>query len=279
MRFLLLSAALCASAAPASADLVFKSHGKVVRVATLDELSALVPSQDVLIWEPHEKKNETFKAFPVAALFAKIYGPDWSKSEEALFTCTDGFQPSLPTAEFGRHQGYLAFARADGSDFSAVNPDSNEKVPLGPFYLVWDNIKDAALRGQGTIPGWPYQVSTVDLIQFADRFPHMAPPAGSSASATRGFLQFRKRCLSCHTVNGEGGMKGVELNFPANPTEYWKADWLKRWITDPKSVRYNTEMHPFDRDNPAWEKDRDDVIAYLKAMTKAKQRPEEPKAP
>ena len=212
-------------------------------------------------------------AFPAVAVLRKIYGDDWKKSEEALFTCSDGFQPSLPVTEFDKHQGYLAFARTDDPDFSVFSPDSREKVEAGPLYLVWENIKDASLQKQGTIPGWPYQVTTVDLIEFADRFPRMAPPPGSSAAVRHGFLEFRKRCLSCHTVNGDGGGKGVELNYPANPTEYWKESWLKRWITDPRSVRYNTEMHPFDQDGPSWEKDRDDVIAYLKAMARSKQRP------
>ncbi|MFI5362023.1 MAG: c-type cytochrome [Elusimicrobiota bacterium] len=262
-----------AAAQATAADVVFKSHGKIVRTISVPDLEKLIPPQDIKIWEPHEKKEATFKAFPAIELLAKIYGPDWKKSEEALFTCTDGFQPSLALAEFSAHRGYLAFARAGDPDFIATNPDSHEKVPLGPLYLIWENINDASIRKQGTIPGWPYEVATIDLIDFADRFPRMSPPAGSSAAVSHGFMEFRKRCLACHTINGDGGGKGVELNYPANPTEYWKEDWLKKWIVDPKSIRYNTEMHAFDRDNSAWEKDLDDVLAYLAAMAKNKQKP------
>jgi len=259
-----------ALAPSAFADITFKSHGKVVKAASITELSELVKPRDITIWEPHEKKEVTFKAFPAAELLSAIFGDAWKKSEEALFTCSDGFQPSIPLTEFSAHQGYLAFARNDDPDFSISSPAEHDKVSVGPLYLIWENIKDADIRKQGTIPGWPYQVTTIDLIQFADRFPKLSPPAGSSASAVHGFLEFRKRCLSCHTMNGEGGAKGVELNYPANPTEYWKPDWLKKWITDPASVRINSGMHAFTQDNPHWEKDRDSVIEYLKAMARNK---------
>jgi mono/diheme cytochrome c family protein len=271
--FFLLCLWALAAAPSAHADIVFKSHGKVVKTASVTELSALVSPRDIVIWEPHEKKEVTFKAFPADELLTKVYGEDWRKSEEALFTCSDGYQPSLPVSEFSAHKGYLAFARADDADFSVMSPDTHEKVSVGPLFLVWENINDASIRKQGTEPGWPYQVTTVDLIRFVDRFPRLTPPAGSSVDAQRGFLQFRKRCLSCHTINGDGGAKGVELNYPANPTEYWNADWLKKWITDPHTVRYNSEMHAFHQDGAGWEKDRDAVIAYLKAMATKKQRP------
>ena len=276
----LLACLLAIAAAPSHAtDLVFKLRGKVVRTLSAAELARLVPPQEIDIWEPHEQKEGTFQAFPADALFAGIYGDDWKKSEEALFTCVDGFQPSIPLAEFGAHRGFLAFARDGDPEFSVVSPDSRERVPLGPFYLIWENIRDASIRKQGTIPGWPYQVAAIDLIRFADRFPHMAPPPGSSAAAKRGFLEFRKRCLACHTVNGEGGGKGVELNYPANPTEYWREDWLKKWIADPAGVRYNTEMHPFDKNGPGWRRDLDDVVAYLKAVEKNKIRPHDAPEP
>jgi mono/diheme cytochrome c family protein len=267
---------LLAAASPArAADIIFKSHGKIVRTISMAELTQMVPPHKITIWEPHEQKEVTFEAFSANDLLAKIYGDDWKKSEEALFTCSDGYQPSLPMAEFNNHLGYLAFARNDDPEFSVMSSDKHERVPVGPFYLIWENIKDASIRKQGTTPGWPYQVTTIDLIQFADRFPRMSPPPGSSAAVQHGFLEFRKRCLSCHTVNGDGGGKGVELNFPANPTEYWKADWLKKWITDPKSIRYNTEMHAFDHDNAAWRRDRDSIIAYLGIMAQNKQRPKD----
>lgn len=263
---------LAAGPAPAQ-DITFKSHGKTVRTVSVADLVKQIPPRDITLWEPHEKKEVSFKAFAADELMRKIYGDDWRREEEALFTCTDGFQPSLPVSEFKDHQGYLAFARNDDPEFSVLSPDEHKKVPMGPLYLVWENIKDASIRRQGTIPGWPYQVATIDLIRFADRFPRMSPPPGSPASARHGFLVFRRYCVSCHTVNGDGGGKGVELNYPASPTEYWKETWLKKWITDPRSIRYDAQMHAFDRSSPAWEKDRDDVIAYLKAMARDKQRP------
>ncbi len=69
-------------------------------------------------------------------------------------------------------------------------------------------------------------MTTIDLISFSERFPNMSPPKNSSEKAKKGFLAFHKYCLSCHTINGEGGEKSIELNYPVSVTEYIKASWL-----------------------------------------------------
>jgi mono/diheme cytochrome c family protein len=248
----------------AAASLAFKSHGKLVRALSLGEMTKLVAPREIEVWEPHEGKKTAYKAFPAGELLKKVYGDELGKAEEALFTCRDGFQPSLSLSEFSAHQGFLAFAREGDPGFTLSI--EGRRVEAGPFYLVWENIADASIRKRGTVPGWPYQVTTIDLIQFADRFPRMSPPAGSPAP---GFLEFRKRCLSCHTVNGDGGGKGPELNDPPDP-ERWKQPGVARLITDPKGVNPAATMPPFERDNPEWRKDRADVLAYLEAMARAK---------
>ena len=79
--------------------------------------------------------------------------------------------------------------------------------------------------------------------------------------------------MTCHTVNGEGGGKSVELNYPISVTEYIKEPWLVKWIDNPKSIRYNTTMPALNPDA----KDRDaiikNIIAYLKAMKNKKLEP------
>jgi mono/diheme cytochrome c family protein len=260
-------------------EITFKSYGKIVSSTSFQDLAKIVKPREIKIWEPHEQKEVVFKAFAAEEVFTAVYGVDWKKAEEALFTCSDGYQPSLPVDEFTKHKGFLAFARVGSKEFSVMNPEKKEMIPVGPAYLIWENIDDASIRNQGTIPGWPYQVTTIDLIRFYDRFPHMAPPPTAGAAATRGFAQFRTRCMACHTVNGEGGGKGVELNYPSNPTEYWKADWLRRWIANPQSIRYNSDMHAFDQHLPTWKADLDDVVAYLETMAKNKFRPKDAPEP
>ena len=80
----------------------------------------------------------------------------------------------------------------------------------------------------------------------------------------------------CHAINGEGGLKGVELNYPMNVTEYWKEKMLRQWIDKPESIRISTAMPGLDKSlkGKAREQTLNDLISYLKEMAKHKFKPE-----
>jgi cytochrome c2 len=255
-----------------SEEIVFKNHGRPVKVLTLEQIEKILPATIVIVSEPHESENRRYKGFPANALFTAVYGEDWNKAEEILFTCADGYQPSMPSARFEKYPSYLVYSSPDKREFVLRNRlQNNELVELGPFYLIWDNLKHPELQAEGG-SGWPYQVTTIDLISFSDRFPNMAPQK-SSEEVKNGFLSFRTHCMNCHTINGEGGGKSVELNYPVSVTEYINEPWLIRWIDNPTSIRYNTTMP---RLNPNAE-DREtiikNIIAYLNAMKNNKREP------
>ncbi len=251
--------------ARAESELKFLIHGKPVKTLSQTELEKLVPAQELTVWEPHEAKEVKYKGFPANALLDKVYGNEWRKIEDVLFTCTDGYQPSIAVERFLKYDGLFAFERV-GTEFMVTNTlQANEKVTLGPYYLAWNSIKAPELKAQKG-EGWPYQVTTVDLVDVADRFPHMTPPAKASAAVKRGFAGFRQHCFSCHAVNGDGGNKSIDLNKPVSVTEYWKEKWLKRWILNPTSLRPGTLMPSFGVEGKAGEKAVDEIVAYLKAM-------------
>ena len=116
----------------------------------------------------------------------------------------------------------------------------------------------------------PYQLVGIDLISFREKFPNLYPGANPSASVKQGFLNFRKHCLNCHTINAEGGGKAAELNVPMSVTEYWQPGMLKKWILSPTSIRLNTPMPGLSEDVPTREKVASDIVGYLKAMAKHK---------
>ena len=145
-------------------------------------------------------------------------------------------------------------------------------VELGPLYLVWDNLKSTELREEGAAD-MPYQIKEIELTSFAARFPALSPPANASQQVQQGFLHFRKHCIACHTINGQGGGKAPELNYPLSVTEYIKPEFLKRWIDDPSSIRYNTTMPALTAEIPAREKVIEELIAYLKAISTVKRLP------
>jgi mono/diheme cytochrome c family protein len=189
-----------------------------------------------------------------------------------LFTCVDGYQPVLPMDRFNRYVGYLAYRRLDQEEFKVQNRFQGESdVPLGPFYLVWDNLHSNDLRAEGA-SGWPYQVVGIDLVNFADRFPRLSPPETASVKAKKGFIAFRENCMACHTINGEGSNKAPELNYPMSVTEYLSDEWIRKWMMDPQSVRYNATMPAF-ASHPSPDTLVDEVLAYLKTMAQHKQKP------
>jgi mono/diheme cytochrome c family protein len=255
-----------ARAADPARTLEFKNRGLKKGVLSLEEIKAHPSVRGVKVDEPHEHRTILFKAVPVRELLDKMVGPGWKKAEEVLFTCADGYQPSIPVARFLKSDAYFAFERTDQPSFVASNKDQNDAlVALGPFYLIWENINDRAIRAPGSSV-WPYQVVSVDLVSFADRFPGMAPAAGASEKVRNGFLQFRTYCMSCHALNGEGGKKAKDLNFPTSVTEFRDESWLYRMIDDPSSVMPGVKMAPFNRDESHRTRAIGEIIAYLRHM-------------
>ena len=278
MRSFILSLAFMAVVAwpLAAADdpsVVFKLRGSVVRTATLSELRRLVPEVKVTVFEYQDESRRTYLALPLRDLFDHIYGPKWKDREDALFTCTDGYTPVVPLGEVTTHSAYLAFGMADGKPFSIPSHIHDTKhLELGPFYLIWDNLHDSAVMSEG--PNyWPYELASVDLIDFSDRAPKLAPPRSASSDVKDGFTLYRQSCMACHTLNGTGGAtSGVELNLPHNVTEYYQEGWLEKWIEDPRSVREGSKMPAFRLANgyrvteAQRKKQVAEIIAYLKAM-------------
>ncbi len=255
-------------------DIEFKDQGQVVRTLPLADFGAIAAAVSLKVFEAHEKKERTYQAYPVRPLFDHIFGKKWEQAEEIVFTSADGYQPSIPVARFLTHDAYFAFASGDDTPFTLVNVlQNNELVQLGPLYLVWDNLQSTALLAGGA-SGMPYQVIGVELTTFAIRYPNLSPPAQASPPVQRGFLHFRKHCLACHTINGEGGGKAPELNYPASVTEYLKPKYLARWIENPTSIRYNTVMPPLAAEIPNRATVTQEIIAYLRAMSAAKRKPE-----
>ena len=265
--------ALASMPAQSASDIEFKADGKTVKSLSVEDLRTITPVVSLKVFEAHEKKDRVYRAIPVRPVFDKIFGKDWEKAQEVIFTSIDGYQPSIPVAKFLAHDAYLAFAYEDGGPFTMVNTlQNNEKVPLGPLYLIWDNLHSKALLESGA-SDMPYQIKTIALSLEAP-YPHTLPPSGSSAQVQRGFAHFRKYCISCHTINGEGGGKAPELNYPASVTEYIKPEYLKRWIEHPQSIRYNTAMPALGQEIPDRDKVADEIILYLKVMSLRKRGPE-----
>jgi mono/diheme cytochrome c family protein len=264
-------------------QLVFKLHGEVIKTLSIQEIQQQLGVDTATVFEYHENQPVSYKGVIFNHLLELVYGAAWRQAEEVLFTCLDGFQPSVPVDQFKEHISWLAFERVGQGSIAFEFPNdlihNHSRTSLGPAYLIWENINDKEMFQEGAAR-WPYQIVTIDLVSFSDRFPHVAPQKGASASVNAGFLSFRQYCMNCHTVNGDGGAVAPELNYPVNVTEYYQPNWLREWIKKPTSIRFNASMPAFDiehshKSNKEREKIIDDVLEYLRYMKGHKQKPKQ----
>ena len=250
--------------AAASETLTVKISKENNKIYTVKALKKDYKAEIVNVLEPHENKTVSFEAISVSELFEANFGKRWQKNDEIIFTCLDGYQASIPMESFSDGAAYLAFRRVDQKEFTIHNKLQNEKhVNVGPFYLIW--------KGQGKdskwgASRWPYQVVGIEMINFEKKFSKLFPGSKPDQLTKAGFNLFRMHCLNCHTINGQGGMKGVELNYPMNVTEYIKEPYLRQWIKSPRSMRYTSTMSDFN----GTKQDIDAIVHYLKVMVKYK---------
>ena len=247
-------------------SLRFARHGTPVVADDRLRLAGLA-AQRIRVHEPYEDRTVEFEALPLDEVLDAAYSPEWRSEEEILFTCSDGYQPSIPVQRVLEHRAWLAFSRTDQKGFTIQKRESGEDrtVELGPYYVIWSNLDDARILQEADY-GWPYQVEAIDLIRTRDRFGGMAPPPGSSADVAAGFDAFRIHCSKCHQVNGEGGTIGPELNPAAGSGEYYERDFLRTWIDAPEEIRPKTRMPALNPQLPDRDRTIERIMDYLYAV-------------
>jgi hypothetical protein len=262
------------SALAATDSIKFLKGGTEVKTLSLELPPSDLKKSELKVHEPHEDRKKTYKGFRAQDLLTWAYGDAWKKSEEILFTCSDGYQPSVPSEYLQKYDALFATAVKGQKNFVVQNKMQNEKdVPLGPMYLVWNNLKHSELRADGA-NGWPYQIVSIDLVKFKDRFAKTSPPEGSPPAVHKGFLFFRQHCMSCHAINGEGGQKGPDLTQPENLLKKYGDEKFVGIIMNPRKYNADSKMSGF-ADDPNYkgrlkevEAQLPDLLAYLKAVGK-----------
>ena len=202
-----------------------------------------VAPQTVRVHEPHLFVGDArplveYRAFRSEDVLNHVLGSGWEKSEDEIeLRALDGYFVRVPVTKLKQHRAYFAVARADGSPFTVDNPAQQEtNLPLGPYYLIWDNVKHPELIRDGAAH-WPYQVSTVALRAPAM---HSLLPEGVAPAYRRHAELAQKYCLSCHLVNGYGGDK-MPINLADRVKRLSEPAFLT-WVLDPAAVDAYTAM-------------------------------------
>ena len=263
-------AAAADASGSAETTLRFVRPGAPDRVVDLATLTASCGVRTVTIDDPYYERRKQFRVCPLAAALTLGF-PDLTTlapAAEVLLRARDGYVKPTTVARLREPGGWLAFADAAlaPSGPPAWEPIDRRQVDPGPFYVVWSEPEQ---RDVHTHP-WPYQLVTVELARAADAFPHTLPAGTPEDSpARRGFTIFRRECLACHAINGEGGTIGPDLNVPRSIVEYRPVEQIKAYIRDPRTFRYTSmPAHPH-----LSEDDLAALIAYFEAMRTRKHDP------
>jgi mono/diheme cytochrome c family protein len=268
----LLAAVLAASAAAPA--LRFTQPGAAPREVSAAELRAACRTETVEVDDPYYERRKRFLAWPLACVLEHGFGANAALAqEEVLLRALDGYTRASEGAVLLEPGGYVAFADADraAAGQGGFDPIDYRQADPAPFYVIW---KGAGERDVVRYP-WPYQLAEFERVRVEDRFPHAVPPSAPPGSpAALGFAVFRRSCLQCHAINGDGGRVGPELNVPQSVVDYRPEAQLRAFIRDPQQFRY-TQMPA----NPHLsDADLDALIAYLRHMSQHRFDPHHPAA-
>lgn len=207
------------------------------------------------------KRAMRYRALPLDELLKGVKAEDHLQA-----VADDGFAAELPAAALLDAPGARAWLAVE--DPAAPWPALGKAgKSAGPFYLVWTNPEAEQIGPEQ----WPYRMVRLRVLaSVAERFPALRPDPALAADdpATLGFAQFQKHCLACHRLNKQGDAAfGPDLNVPYNPTEYLRADLLRRYIRDPQSLRHWPQARmPGFAEAALSEAQLDQLIAYLRHM-------------
>ena len=222
-----------------------------------NELGGLTLRQ-VQVDDPVYKRPKRYEGYPLAEVLRAAFGPLEDRDLELVFICSDGYLATLPLGKVDdRATVAVRDLDAPPSTRWEMVLQGRQQISPEPYYVVWQHAGAAS----GDSFPWPYRVVALEL-----RSPHadaMGVPEGSPADVISGAQLFRAHCVRCHSMNLLGGTLGPELNVPANVTEYWNHEALRRFIVNPASVRAGSRMPAFPAFSPG---DVDAVVGYLAFM-------------
>lgn len=254
---LLLAAPLRAADGPPPV-LSFVSGDRLVLRLTPADLAKRPSARTIEVADPSYRTTKRWRAVPLKDLLTAAYGGTWGENAlgEVFFDDSDGLRSHVKVSVLMNDGGMLAFADADAPDW---RPLPGGGTP-GPFYLVWTGPGQTAKNG---FP-WPARVVGVKMTILEDEYPKALPKgAAPDSPAVRGWTTFKRSCISCHAISGDGGTSGPDLNEPRGITRYQRKPFLKAFIRKASSFR-RTKMPDFEDFNSA---ELDDLMAYFDHMS------------
>ncbi len=217
------------------ATLMFSESDQNEQTFTLSVLKDKLATHQITIYDPHYEAEKAYDAFLLNDVMVLAYGKDWRNKPytDVKFTALDGYQAVSTFDKISIAGGYIVYKAAAG-----WQPIGHHKANPGPFYMVW---KGEMQTPEQAFP-WPYQLASVNMLQFKDQYPLVYPEGVESVSTVyQGFEIFKDRCIKCHSMDQQGGKLGPDLNAPMSVVSYRSKDMLRKFIKQPSQFRY-TQM-------------------------------------
>jgi len=180
--------------------------------------------------------------------------------KELSLRSLDGFQVPISVVALGREDqrgGPVAYISIEPSEgdlkqtfdrWPLIEKGPGRGATAGPFAVIWKGATGQMIGPEQ----WPYQVVEMQIVDSVEtRFPMTAPRSDASSQVHLGFRVFKKNCISCHSLNLQGGAHiGPDLNWPQSPTEYFQRSKLRSFLRNPSSLRHweNSSMPGFSQE-------------------------------
>jgi mono/diheme cytochrome c family protein len=238
--------------------LLFRADGKSVAEFRLAELQEIPGQQDFHLHDAMYEKRKYFAGIPLLLLLQEAYGELLSQESwsSVAFVAEEGYEAVAPL-NVVRQSGAMLVYR--DLEFAGWETFEGKGINPGPYYLVWTEPQQVPKNGYP----WPWQIKSINLLDFASTYPAVVPAnVARNTAADRGYRIFRSRCISCHSMNRQGGNVGPDLNAPKNIIEYRSETFLKEFIRSPSRFRYS-RMPEF---SDLSDRDLDDLVRYFQSM-------------
>lgn len=214
----------------------FKFGDSLVKELSVAELQKGVQAEPIEVFDVMYNKPKRYRAFPLADLLKYAYGDIYlGKGFGSLaFIASDGYKAVADRKLVSGESGYLVIGDLDIPDWEEI---PKYDVKPGPFYLVWSKPGQTPKTGYP----WPWQISTISLIRFEEQYANAVPKITDiEAPIMAGYQLFKKRCISCHAINRQGGSIGPDLDAPMNILSYRSESMLRSFIKSPSKYRYSS---------------------------------------
>jgi len=228
-------------------------------------------AQSVEVDDPYHERRMVYRALPLRCVldagFAGRGGASSLRNEGLLLRALDGYTRPVSGRELLEPGAFLAYGEpdllGDASATSSFSPIDRRQVDPSPFYLVWTGTS----RGDPHETPWPYQLATIEIAPFEAAFPKTVPTGLEETDpGWTGYALFQDACASCHSINGQGGKIGPDLNIPRSIIEYRPIPQIRAYVRNPQATRYTSmPAHPHLNDT-----DLDGLIAYFQSMSERK---------